>query len=163
MPFLITFWKPIAVIVVILGLGIALKVQTARLASVKQEYAGFKASVKAIGDQALAARKAKEASDKQLKARLDDENKTLRNNLAATGKRLRDYAGSGSMPQFPASTGSADEATINLTIANRALREYFAAERILEVETARILVEGAQGIIDLDAGKKWVKDQAGVK
>lgn len=154
----------IAALIAIAGLAIALKVQTSRLGAVKQEYAGFQAQVKALGEIAQEKAKQKEAEDKKLKARLDDENKKLRDNLAVTGKRLRDsIASSGSMPQLPHAAGSPDEATINLTIANRALREYFAAERILEIETARIVIQGAQGVADLNIGKEWIKEQAAVK
>ena len=161
MIFLATYWKAIAIAVVIGGLTIAVKVQSSRLASVKQEYAVFQAQVKVIGEQAKAARKAKEESDKLLKARLDNENKTLRNNLADTGKRLRDLsAGSGGMPQLPQATGGSDTVTLSRTGVNLALRNHVTEVRGILEEITGLVVEGLEAGVDLNTGREWVREQA---
>lgn len=148
----------IAALLVIGGMSVALKVQSSRLDAVKAEYAGFKEKVKAAGEVAEAKARAKEAADKSLKEKIDRENKTLRANLADASKRLRDNAaGGGRVPQIAAPAGSPDEATISLAVANRSLREYFEAARGLDIETARIIIEGAEGIADLNSAKSWAK------
>src|SRR5689334_19941185 len=99
----------VGVAVVVLGLGVAVKVQSARLEAVKQEYDGFKAQVKANGDAALKAKKEQEAKDKATKERIDNETKLLRASNAVLNKRLRDYvATSGRVSDLPATTGSPD-------------------------------------------------------
>ncbi len=150
----------IAALIAIAGLTIALKVQTSRLGAVKQEYAGFQAQVKALGEIAQEKAKQKEAEDKKLKARLDDENKKLRDNLAVTGKRLRDsIASSGTMPQLPAPPHGADTITLERAGINRALREHVTEVRGILEEITGLFVEGAQATIDLNAAKAFIQEQ----
>ena len=86
----IAAWGAIAAAVGILGLGVALKVQTTRLASCKQEFSAFKAQVKALGD--VAAAKAKAENDRQVKLLKESEAKgaKLKSDLSIANKRLRD-------------------------------------------------------------------------
>lgn len=149
-------YAALGALVVIAGLSIALKVQSSRLDSVKHEYAAFQAQVKALGDVAEAKARAKEKADLEAKRRIDNENKSLRANLAAESKRLRDARASSS---FLPSTGTA---TPSVTVtANRAKLE--AALRDFDTTVARIVDEGDSAIADLNAAKSWVKDQAAVK
>lgn len=79
-------WLAVGASVVFIGMGIALKVQTARLDSVKSEYSIFKAEVKRIGEESE--RKAKEdekrrnAVYKSSLARLERDNVRLRNSTS---------------------------------------------------------------------------------
>jgi hypothetical protein len=154
----ITLYAIIGAAVVIAGLTIALKVQSSRLEAVRSEYAGFVAQVKAAGEVAQAKAKAKEAVDKQLKEKIDHENKTLRTNLADAANRLRNAsASSGRLPQVPASPGGAATAPIDTAELNRALREYFEGERRRDSAVAGLVIEGAENATDLNSAKEWAK------
>lgn len=152
----ITLYAAIGAALVIAGLGIALKVQSARLEAVKQEYAGFVAQVKAVGEVAQAKARAQESADKKLKEKIDNENKILRDSLAVSARRLRDAsAGSGIVPSIPAAPGGSDAANFDRAEFNRALRDYFEGARRLDSEAAKLIVEGAEGIADLDSARRW--------
>ena len=148
----------IAALVAIAGLTIALKVTQSRLEAVKQEYAGFVVQVKAAGEVAQAKAKAKEAVDKQLKDKIDHENKTLRANLADSANRLRHAStGGGRLPQVPSSPGGAATAPIDTAELNRALREFFEGTRRLDREVAGLVITGAENAADLNSAKEWAK------
>jgi len=148
MNFLLLFWKPIAVAVAVIGLTVAWRVQTARLDTVKREYAAFQAQVKALGDVAEAKARAKEKADLAIKTRIDHENKTLRATLAAESKRMSDArAGSSFLPQpstgTPSPTVTADRAKLET-----ALRDFDTA-------VAGLVDEGDRAIADLNSAKSW--------
>lgn len=148
---------------VILAMGIALKVQSSRLDAskaeterVKAQFAGFVTETKRLGDEAAAKAKAKEKSDKALKEKVDAENKTLKRDLAAESERLR-VARSGSS-FLPKGTGAADSPTVT---ADRAKLE--AALRDFDTAVARIVDEGDSAVVDLNAGRAWVKERGAVR
>jgi len=140
----------IAALMVIGGLSVYAKVQSSRLEAVKAEYAGFQAQVKAAGEVAQAKAKAKEAADKQLKEKIDNENKTLRANLAAASKRMSDARTS--VRFLPAPTTGTVSPTVT---ADRAGLE--DALRNFDSAVARLVDQGDQAIADLNSAKQWAK------
>jgi len=85
---------------VLLGLG--LTIQTQRLKAVKAEYAQYQAGVKAQGELAIKANKAKEAQyAKNIKSAVAGRDAAL--------KRLRDSAGSSAAPISPKPPAGSDQ------------------------------------------------------
>ena len=157
----IALYGAIAVGVLILGLSIACKVQSARLEAVKKELATFQADIKAIGNYARTKKAEKEAADLLLKKGLDHENKLLQADLADARKRLLNAAaGRGRVPEIPASPGSPDEIKVSRADLNGAIRKHVESVRAILGGTANLIVEGAEAVIDLDTGKDFVKLQA---
>lgn len=145
-------WAAIAAGVVIAGLGIALKVQSARLESCQSEYATFKAEVKALGEAAIKAAKQREADDKKRKETADAENAKIRRDMSGVYdayKRLRDQrAASGFVPAATSGASRPDRACFNRAELERTLGEIDAAG-------AGIAKEGDDYRIDLDTAKSW--------
>lgn len=150
----ITLWAALGAALVIAGLGIALKVQTARLDAVRSEYAGFVAQVKANGDAQIAKNKAKEAENKAIKERLDNENKDLRAKLAANAERLRNAINSrsGGLSTLPVATVRPDLACFDRAELDTAIRLY-------QSDLLGIAEKGATATLELNTGKVWVKEQ----
>lgn len=145
-------WAAVAAGMVIAGLGIALKVQSARLESCQNEYATFKAEVKALGEAAIRAAKQRELDDQKRKEQADAENAKTRRDMAGVYdayKRLRDQrAAGGFLP--PAASGSSRP--------DRACFERAELERTLgtiDAGGAGIAKEGDEARIDLDTAKRW--------
>jgi len=160
MNFLLLFWKPIAIAVVVGGLSISLWVQNTRLASCKREFEVFKAEVKAAGEIAQEKAKQKEIADKRLKQRIDSDHATTIANLRAESKRLRDtYTNGGNMPQLPSPPGSPDETKVSRADINGAIRSHVETVREILGGTGKLVEEGAEAVIGLDAGKDYVKEQ----
>ena len=152
---LLTFWKPIALILVIGGLLVWGQVQTHRLASCKQEFATFVAQVQAIGDAQIAKNKAKVAEDKAIKSRIDNENSKLRNDNATLAKRMRESSASRSTVSYlPASTSRPTLACFDRAELDTAVERY-------QSDLLGIAEKGAAATVDLDAGKDYVKAQTG--
>ena len=148
-----TLYAAIGAAVVIGGLWIWGSVQTKRLEACKQEYAGFQAQVKALGEVAEAKARTKEKADLALKRRIDNENKSLRANLAAESKRVRDFNTlSGGLSGLPTNTERPDFACFSRAELDSAIRQY-------QSELLTIAEKGAQATLDLDTAKTWVKDQ----
>ncbi len=137
---------------------VAVKVQSSRLASVKQEYAAFQATTKALGDAQIAKNKLKDAEDKALKEQLNAKNQEVKRLSADNLRRMRESSSSSSeLPAVPAGSKRPD-----LACFDRA--EYQREDGIV---TAKLLAgarsladEGTTCAIDLDTGKDWVKGQA---
>lgn len=140
--------------VVIAGLGIALKVQTARLDAVKAEYASFVAQTKAIGEAAEKEAKRKEAEDKKRKESADADLTRARSELAgvvAAYRGLRDSrARSGFLPAPAASSASASRACFDRTELERTLGA-------IDAGGGRIAEEGDAARIGLDAARAWAR------
>ena len=152
--FLLAFWKPIALILVIGGLVAYGSLQTHRLASCKQEFAAFQAQVKALGDIAEAKARAKEKADLTLKGKIDNENSKLRNDNAALAKRMRESsAGRSTVSYLPASAKRPDLACFDRAELDTAVRRY-------QSDLLGIAEKGAAATVDLDSGKAWIKEQA---
>lgn len=149
----IAMYGVIAAGVVIVGLGIALKVTQSRLDSVKAEYAGFVAQTKALGDIAKAKAEAKEKADKELKEKVDAQNKTALATLRADIQRLRNAnPDRGTVPAAPTGSKRPDLFAVERSEYQRAYRE-------LVEEIRGLGIEGSEAVINLDSGKNWVKSQ----
>lgn len=154
----------IALAVVFIGMGIAIKVQTARLHASEREFEAFAAKVEAIGRAQIAINKLKYQTDLALKGKLDYENKTLRGNLADAARRVRDaLSRGGGVPQIPAGPGSAPVAQIDRAGLNDALRVHVETVRGILADTGGLVEEGAAAVIDLNTGKAWITEQSAVK
>lgn len=146
-----TLWVYAGVAVVIAALGTAVKVQTDRLDAVKQEYANFKAEVKALGEAAQKVADKQAADDKSKKEKADAYNKRTVADLAATVKRLRDErANTDIVP--PAAPGSRSP-----EIASFDRAELVGAVRDFDAEVQSLVAEGSKAVIDLDTAKEWAK------
>lgn len=148
-------WGAIAAAVVIAGLLIAVKVQSARLDSVKSEYATFKAQVEANGRIAEANARAQEAKDKQNKEKADAENKRTTDSLRVAIKRLRDAndTSGGSMSGNPPGSRCPDGQTCFDTALYRGADGEF-------VKGARGLAdEGSQVETDLNTARSWAQSR----
>lgn len=150
----IAAWAAIAAGVVILALGTALKVQTSRLETVKQEYATFKGGVAALGEQAKAAAAKQALHDLKNRERTDDENArriaAFRTAIAQL-RDERDRARSSIVPPNPAGSKCPDgQACFDRAELERALRAFRAGSRGLTDE-------GSEVTIDLDSAKAWAK------
>jgi len=152
----------IAAGVVILALGIAVKIQSARLdsvqenlARVKGEYASFQIEVKRIGEAAEAKRKDVEAKDKQAKEKADESLKNSQSQLAAARNELRNTrtrAGGGLVPQAAAGAQRPDRAVFDRAELDRALSRF-------EEDLEGLIGEGAEAVIKLNAARKWNQER----
>jgi len=157
MPFLITFWKPIAVILIIGGLWIWGSVQTMRLRAEQAEFKGFVTQVEAIGKNQIENNKRKHAANLLLKKGLDDENETIKRSLRTELTRLRNAnPGRSDLPAVPSTSRRPDLLCLDRAEYQRtdgeALSRLFAGARSLADE-------GTTSTVDLDTGKKWVQEQ----
>src|SRR5262249_49099962 len=87
--FILAGYIAIGALLVIGGLGLALKIQSARLEAVKKEYADFKAKVEFQGRAAQQAADERYAKDLAVKEKANEENKKRIADLSATVGRLR--------------------------------------------------------------------------
>lgn len=142
----------IAALLVISGLGVAVKVQTSRLDALRAEYAQFKGGVEALGLAAKKATAEQEARDKANKEKADAENVHTTATLRADIERLRrdrDGARSRILPQTPGGSKCPDgQACFERAELERALRDYRSAIRGL-------VDEGSAVTVDLDTAKRW--------
>ena len=146
-------YAAIGAAVVIAGLGIAVKVQTSRLAAVKAEHAGFVAQVKAIGEAAEKAAKLKEAEDLKRKEDADAETARVRRDLAGVYdayKRLRDSPSRRTFSEAGGTSASPARACLDAAAANRALQAFDAG-------VAGLLEEGDRAIVDINTARRWAK------
>ena len=126
-----------------------LYVQTQRLQAAQAKHSKFVAEVKAKGEQQEAAAKAKAEADRKTKERTDAEIDRLRRSNAALARSLHDARARGSyLP--PAAPGSErpDRACFDRTELERAVRQ-------LDAEVSRIVEQGDQALIDLNAARAW--------
>lgn len=135
---------------IVLGLGIALKIQTARLDSVKAEYWAFVADVKTKGDIAKAKADQENKLNQERKDKADREYQKLLASNAAL-KRLRDArpATSG-LPQAPA-----DSKRPELACYDRA--EFSRAYGELVTEIRAGADEGTESAIGLNVAREWAQ------
>ena len=149
-----TVYAAIAAGAVILALGVAVKIQSSRLAAVKAEYAGFVAQTKALGDVAAAKAKAQEAADKQRKEKADAENAKAKQDLAgmyAAYRSLRDGSSRGSgVSAAPTFTASTDRTCFDSKALVASIRGY-------ETGILQVLQQGDSAIVDLNTAKAWAQ------
>ena len=137
---------------VILVMGIALKVQGSRLEAVRNEYEAFKAQVRANGEAAERAAKAKEASDKAIKEKIDNETSQLRTTAANLARQLRDSrSASGYLPPASATSASPDAITFDRAKLERTIQQ-------LDDGVSQIVARGDQAVVDLNLSLKWAAE-----
>ena len=141
----------IAAAVVVGGMGIALKVQSARLESCQDKFEAFKLQTKALGDAAEAERKRIDALNLKAKEKADAAHKSTVARLNRDVKRLRDANASRSaVPDAPAGSSRPHLACFDRAELDRAVSGFIA-------EVTELVGEGAAATVDLDAAKVWVK------
>jgi len=140
-----------AVAALVVGLGVAVKVQTSRLDAAKTEYATFKAEVKATGEAAQKLADAQKAADKVKKENTDAKHKRAVADLSADLARLRDErANSHLLPPAAPNSRSPEIAAFDRAELARAIRDF-------DSEVQGLVIEGAKATVDLDAAKIWAK------
>lgn len=148
-----TAYAALGAVLVIGGLGVALKVQTSRLDAAKAEYAAFVAQTKAIGEAAEKAAKLKEAADLKRKEDADAETARVRRDLAGVYdayKRLRDSPSRRTFSEAGGTAASPARACLDAAAANRALQAFDAG-------VAGLLEEGDRAIVDINTARRWAK------
>jgi len=146
-----TAWIAIGASVAILGLSVAVKVQSSRLASCKQEYADFKADVKAKGEAAIENARKIDQENAKRKEKSDAERKRLiiaNNGLA---DRLRDNAARSSLPETAGNTGIPETACFKRADLDAAIRGF-------TLSVSGIVTQGDAAVTDLDNAKQWAQN-----
>jgi cell shape-determining protein MreC len=139
-------WAAVGAFLLILGLSIALKVQSARLEAVQAEYGAFKTEVKRLGEEQEKKTKETIARDIKEKERRDADYKSRIARLERDNKRLRDSSGREFVSSSGSSGGSPERATFDRAELDRALREF-------ATEVAGIVGEGQKAVEGLDSLK----------
>lgn len=137
--------------VIILGLSVALKVQTDAKQAVKAEYAAFVADVRAKGEAQERETKATIERDRKAKEKVDAENKRLRSANATLAVSLRESRSS--VGYLPAPAPGA--ASPNRVCFDRGSLERSIAE--LDAGVSSLVERGDAYRIDLDSAKSWAQ------
>lgn len=146
---IITLYVVIGVFLLVAGMGVALKVQTSRLASCEQESAAFKAKIRAEVEAAIAEAKRITDENNARKAEYDKKIIKLRADNAALAGRLRDSAGQSSLPAAPFAAGKPDAAAcFNRGQLDSAIRAFTAG-------TAAIATECQSAVDELNNAREW--------
>lgn len=139
----------LAALLVFSGMAVAIKVQSSRLASCKQEFAAFQADVKAKGDAAIKKAKRIETENNAKKERIDRENKRLRADNVRIAGELRDARSrSRFVPEAAPGARNPERATFDRAELESAIQR-------LDAGISGIVAEGDAARIDLDAARKW--------
>lgn len=139
------------VLLVITGMGVAIKIQTNRLATMTDKYNTFVATTKVIGEQAAKEAKKRTDADKLAKEKSDAEQKTLMDANIALGKRLRNTrAGNSYLPPATPTARNPDAVCFDRT-------KFESATRQLDAEVSGIVEIGDSARIGLDTSKQWAQ------
>ena len=161
-------WAAIAAGAVILGLSVAVKVQTSRLDSEKAAFSAFRAQVEAEGAAAakevtrvnLANQKAKEVSDGEYAKVKGD----LASSYAAYRKLRNANSGSRTVPPAAKVTGSTDRTCYRSAEVTRAVGDFEAgisgAFGILETGIPQITEQGDSARLRLSTAVEWAASLA---
>ena len=161
-------WAAIAAGVVIVGLSVAIKVQSARLDACKADAAAFRAQVEALGREAakeaakinLANQKAKEVSDGEYAKVKGD----LASSYAAYRKLRNANSGSRTVPPAAKVTGNTDRTCYRSAEVARAVGDFEAgisgAFGILEAGIPQITEQGDSARVRLVGTMKWAASLA---
>ncbi len=145
-------WAALGAALVIAGLGVAVKVQTARLDACKSEHAAFVATVEANGKAAEERARKVEQDDRKRKEQADAENAKTRRDMAGVYdayKRLREQRSAGGFLSAPApGARSPERACFDRAELERAMGE-------VDAVGAGIAKEGDEARIDLDTARRW--------
>ena len=148
-----TLYIVLAALLAFAGMGIALKVQTSRLASCQQASAAFVAQIKANGEAAEKEAKRVNAENDAKKAKYDKEIIKLRADRDALAKRLRDSAATSNLPETRTVTGKPDgTACFDRGILDGAIRAFTAG-------TAAIATEGQSAADELSNARAWAANR----
>lgn len=160
-------WGAIAAGVVIAGLGIALKIQSARLETSKAETVAvqaafdlFKQEVKLLGEQQAEKAKAQDLLNAQFKEKANVElakSKTELSGLYAAYRKLRQQGShtySSPLPAASATAASPALATFDREVLDRGLA---IADGILQEGAEKILQRGDTAIVELNVSKRWAQ------
>jgi septal ring factor EnvC (AmiA/AmiB activator) len=139
-------WAAVGAFLLILGLSIALKVQSARLEAVQAEYGAFKTEVKRLGEEQEKKTKETIARDIKEKERRDADYKSRIARLERDNKRLRDSSGKSDFPAPASGSPNPDRATFDRAELNRALQRFTGG-------VAELVIEGAKAVEGLDSLK----------
>ena len=139
-------WAAVGAFLLILGLSVALKVQSSRLEAVQAEYTVFKSEVKRLGEEAERKTKEQIARDIKEKERRDADYKSRIARLERDNKRLRDNPPSSFLPPAAPGSASPDRAQIDRAEFDRAFLEF-------RTEILGITTEGDKAVIGLDSLK----------
>ncbi len=138
---------------VILLLGGAVLVQSARLDTCKAEHAKFVAEVKAVGDAQNAATKIKDAENKTKMEKANAENARTKSALTIALNSVRNTRPSGSF--VPAASPGAKRP--DLACYDRA--EYSGATGKLVEGLRGLADEGTAAAVDLNSAKMWAQEK----
>jgi hypothetical protein len=137
--------------VAILVLVGAVKVQTSRLESCKQEFEAFQTKVRTLGELQEAETKRKDAANAAAKEKADDQAKRRRAADAAIIRSLRESRpGSSVVPAAPATSSRPDLACFERFDYQRTTGEFIEAVRGLADE-------GSAATLSLDVAKEWAQ------
>jgi len=145
-----TLYIALAALLAFSGMGIAIKVQSSRLASCKAEFAAFQADVKAKGEAAQRESDRINAENAKRKEKSDAERKRLiiaNNGLA---DRLRDNASRSSLPETSGNAGIPETACFRRADLDAAIRKFTAG-------IAGIVTQGDAAVADLDNARRWAQ------
>ena len=146
----IMLYGALAALLAFSGMAVALKVQSSRLASCKQEFATFKADVQAKGEAALQKARQIDADNAKRKEKSDAERKRLIAANTDLADRLRDNAARSSLPETAGTAGIPETACFRRPDLDAAIRKFTAG-------TAGIAATGDAAVIDLDNAKRWAQ------
>lgn len=135
---------------VILGLSVAVKVQSSRLASCKAEFAAFQADVQAKGEAAQREADRINADNAKRKEKSDAERKRLIIANADLADRLRDNASRSSLPEASGTAGSPETACFRRADLDAAIQRFTTG-------IAGIVTQGDSAVTDLDLAKRWAQ------
>jgi hypothetical protein len=145
-------WMAVGAAVIILGLSVSLKIQTARLDAKTAAFDSFVSTVAEKGRQAEIKARAQEKQDLAKKEKADADYKKLLAANSVLNKRLRDNASGSVLPSGEASAGSADKICFGRPDLDAALRRFTSG-------VAELVIEGQSAIDELNIAKKWATDR----
>ena len=146
----ITAWMAIGASAVILGLSVAVKVQSSRLASCKAEFAAFQADVQAKGEAAQREADRINADNAKRKEKSDAERKRLIIANSELAGRLRDNAARSSLPPTTSDTGIPETACFRRADLDAAIQRF-------TLGVSGIVTQGDSAVTDLDLARRWAQ------
>jgi hypothetical protein len=129
-----------------------------RYDALADDFAKFRSSVAALGEQAEKAARTRELEDLATKKRADDENAKTKRDLAGVYDAYRSLraqrAGGSLLPTATTGSSSPERACFDRAALDRGLAD---ADAILQEGAIGILQRGDQAIVDLNTAKRWAR------
>ena len=145
-----TLYLALAALLAFGGMAAAIKVQSSRLASCKQEFAAFQADVRAKGEAAKREADRINQENAKRKEKSDAERKRLLTINAGLADRLRDNAGRSSLPEASGNTGSTETTCFRRADLDAAIQRFTTG-------IAGIVTQGDSAVTDLDLARRWAQ------